>query len=130
MASTLGDSFSAKWSNVTAWRFRGCPIIKHAWTWGSNEVLEAEKTTVVSAILMIKSRGRMPAETTAKGTQAPTQLTLGQFDRSFDRNRLVRYFRSFGMFQWYSLRNGYAKLKKKSVKMSNNISITFRWRKH
>ena len=55
-------------------------MIKHAWTWGSNEVLEAEKTTVVSAILMIKSRGRMPAETTAKGTQAPTQLTLGQFD--------------------------------------------------
>lgn len=49
--STLRDSFSAKWSNVTAWRCRGCPIIKHPWTWGSNEVFVAEKTRVASAIL-------------------------------------------------------------------------------
>lgn len=50
--STLRDSFSAKWSNVTAWRCRGCPIIKHPWTWGSNEVFVAEKTRVASAILI------------------------------------------------------------------------------
>ena len=51
-------------------------MIKHPWTWGSNEVFEAEKTRVVSAILKVLEGKKMPAETLSLVMQAQRWSTL------------------------------------------------------
>ena len=124
-ASTRGESFSAKLSYVTVWRFRGFPMIKHPCTWGSNEVLAAEKISVVSTIFTVKWQNICrPHERDANRTQ----LTLGHFARKF-WVYLVKGVLEFWVECFNTCTQFKSRREKQWKKLPQNIRISFRCRK-